>query len=112
MVLPIDEGEDKVFTAVVVQAMLDKQHNELNKRFAALKAKLAALDEKNAHPKVVELAPRRSQTRRRLRWKLHLSSMDLLFMLNHEYPIERVPMPHVNPSSSAPHMLDEFNYSY
>jgi sugar-specific transcriptional regulator TrmB len=32
----MDEGEDKVFMAIEVQALLDKQRNELNERFAAL----------------------------------------------------------------------------
>jgi sugar-specific transcriptional regulator TrmB len=49
MVSPTDEGEDKVFMAVEVQVLLDKQRNELNERFAALEARFLALDEKNAH---------------------------------------------------------------
>jgi sugar-specific transcriptional regulator TrmB len=58
MVTPSDEGKDKVFTAVEVQVMLDKQRNELNERFATLEARFSALDENNAHPKVVEVAPK------------------------------------------------------
>jgi sugar-specific transcriptional regulator TrmB len=53
--LAIEEGEDKVFTAIEVQAMLDKQRNKLNKRFAALEARFSALDEKNAHSEVAKV---------------------------------------------------------
>jgi hypothetical protein len=60
MVSTTDEGEDKVFTAVEVQALLDKQRNKLNERFAALEARFSALDAKSAHPEVVEVAPKES----------------------------------------------------
>jgi sugar-specific transcriptional regulator TrmB len=83
MVSPSDEGEGKVFTTVEVQELLDKQHDELNERFALLEAKLSIMDEKNAHPEVEMLTPEGSRTRRRLRWKLLLSLMDLLLMLCH-----------------------------
>jgi hypothetical protein len=113
MVSATDEGEDKVFTAVEVQALLDKQHNKLNERFAALEARFSALDEKNAHPKVVEVAPKEKP-------KPHKAKVDIppkldgpsLHAKPYKYPLERVPMPHMNPSSGAPPMLDEFNYSY
>jgi hypothetical protein len=58
MVSPTYEGEDKVFTTIEVQALLDKQRNGLNERFGALEARFSALDEKNVHPKVVEVAPK------------------------------------------------------
>jgi hypothetical protein len=51
MVSPSEVGEDKILMAVEIQELLDKQRNELNKRFATLEAKLTAMDEKNAHPK-------------------------------------------------------------
>jgi hypothetical protein len=113
MVSPTDEGEDKVFTAVEVQALLDKQCNELNERFVALEVRFSALDEKNAHPEVVEVAPKEKP-------KLDKAKVDFPPKLDgpssharpYEYPLERVPMPHMNPSSSSPPMLDEFNYSY
>jgi uncharacterized protein YdeI (YjbR/CyaY-like superfamily) len=66
MVTPSKEGEDKVFTAVEVQAMLDKQRNELNECFA-LEAKFTALDEKNAHPEVLELAQRKKSNSEKAR---------------------------------------------
>jgi hypothetical protein len=82
MVSPTDEDGGKVFMAIEVQAMLDKQCDKLNARFALLEAKLSALDEKNAHPEDEVLTPGGSQTRRRLRWTLLLSPMDLFFMLS------------------------------
>jgi hypothetical protein len=113
MVSPSEEGEDKVFTAIEVQAMLDKQRNELNECFATLEAKFTALDEKNAHSKVLELAPREKSNSEKARVKTpHKPDGPSLHAKPYEYPIERVPMPHINPSSSAPPMLDEFNYSY
>jgi hypothetical protein len=107
------EGEDKVFTAVEVQAMLDKQRNKLNERFAALEAGFSSLDEKNAHPEVVEVAPKEkpNSDKARLDTPTKLDGPPL-HAKPYEYPLERVPMPHMNPSSGAPPMLDEFYYSY
>jgi hypothetical protein len=113
MVSPTDESEDKVFMAVEVQALLDKQRNELNEHFAALEARFSSLDEKIAHPEVVEVAPREKPNPDKAKVdippKLDGTS---LHAKSYEYPLERVPMPHMNPSSGAPPMLDEFNYSY
>jgi hypothetical protein len=113
MVSPIEEGEDKVFMAVEVQAMLDKQRNKLNERFATLEARFSALDEKNAHPEVVEVALKEkpNSDRARLETPPKLDGPSL-HVKPYEYPLKRVPMPHMNPSSGAPPMLDEFNYSY
>jgi hypothetical protein len=113
MVSPTDEGEDKVFTAVEVQALLDKQRNKLNECFAALEARFSALDEKNAHPEVVEVAPGEKPN-------LDKAKVDIppkldgtsSYTKSYEYPLKRVPMTHMNPSSGASPMLDEFNYSY
>jgi hypothetical protein len=64
--------------------MLDKQRNKLNERFAVLETRFSALDEKNAHfPRLLRFLRRRSQTRIKLGWKLHLSLMDLIFMQSH-----------------------------
>jgi hypothetical protein len=113
MVSPSKEGKDKVFTAVEVQAMLDKQCNELNECFAALEARFSALDEKNAHPEVVEVPPKEKPNLDKARVETPPKpDGPSLHAKPYEYPLERVPMPHMNPSSSAPPMLDEFNYSY
>jgi hypothetical protein len=113
MVSPSEEGVDKVFTAVVVQAMLDKQRNKLNKHFAALEARFSALDKKNAHPKVVKVPPKEKPNSDKARVETQpKTDGPSLHAKAYEYPLERVPMPHMNPSSSAPHMLDEFNSSY
>jgi hypothetical protein len=58
MVSPTNGDEGKVFTAVEVQALIDKQHGELNAWFALLEAKLSAMDEKNAHPEDEVPTPR------------------------------------------------------
>jgi hypothetical protein len=113
MVTPSEEGEDKVFMAVEVQEMLDKKRNELNKRFSALEAKLAALDEKNAHFEMLALTPgEKSNSEKASVVTPPKPDGPSLHAKPYEYPIERVPMPHMNPSSSAPPMLDEFNYSH
>jgi hypothetical protein len=112
MVSPSDEGEDKVFMAVEVQELLDKQRNKLNERFVALEDKLTAMNEKNAHPKVEELTPREKLNSEKA--KVETPPKDdgpSLHAMSYEYPIQHVPMPHMNPSSSAPPMIDEFNYS-
>jgi hypothetical protein len=91
--------------------LLDKQRNELNEHFAALEARFSALDEKNAHPEGVEVAPKEKPNSDK-------AKVDIPPKLDgpssharpYEYPLECVPMPHMNPSSSAPPMLDEFNY--
>jgi hypothetical protein len=112
MVSPSEEGEDKVFTAVEVQAMLDKQHNKLNEHFAALEARFSALDEKNAHFEVVEVSPKEKPNSDKARVETPPKpDGPYLHAKPYEYPLVRVPMPHMNPSSSAPLMLDEFNYS-
>jgi hypothetical protein len=112
MVSPTDEGEDKVFTAIEVQALLDKQRNKLNERFAALEARYSALDAKSAHPEVVEVAPKENPDSEKA--KVDFTPKPDGPSSNtkpYEYPLERLPMPHMNPSSGAPPMLDEFNYS-
>jgi hypothetical protein len=110
MVSPSKEGEDKVFTAVEVQEMLDKQCNKLDERVATLELRFSALDEKNAHPEVVEVPPKEkpNSDKARLETPRKLDGPPL-HAKPYEYPLERVPMPHMNPSSGAPPMLDEFN---
>jgi hypothetical protein len=113
MVSPSEEGEDKVFMAVEVQAMLDKQRNKVNERFAVLEARFSTLDEKNAHPEVVEVPPKEKPNSDKARVET-LPKLDghPLHAKPYEYPLKHVHMPHMNPSCSAPPMLDEFNYSY
>jgi hypothetical protein len=109
----MDEGEGKVFTAVEVQALLDKQRNELNERFAALEARFSTLDAKSALPEVVEVAPKESPNSDKEKVDIPpKTDGPSSHAKPYEYPLERVPMPHMNPSSGAPPMLDEFNYSY
>jgi hypothetical protein len=93
--------------------MLDKQRNKLNERFAALEARFSALDEKNAHSEIVEVSPKEKSNSDKARVETS-PKLDgpSLHSKSYEYPLERVPMPHMNPSSSAPPMLNEFNYSY
>jgi sugar-specific transcriptional regulator TrmB len=79
----MDEGEDKVFTAIEVQALLDKQRNKLNERFAALEARFLALMKRMPIPRLLRLLRGRSQTWIKLRWTFHLSLMGLLFMQSH-----------------------------
>jgi hypothetical protein len=113
MVSPTDEGEDKVFTAVEFQAMLDKQRNEPNERFAVLEARFSALDAKSAHPEVVEGVSKENRNPEKAKVDTPPKpDGPSLHEKSYEYPLERVPMPHMNPSSGAPPMLDEFNYSY
>jgi hypothetical protein len=113
MVSPTDVGEDKVFTAVEVQALLDKQRNKLNEHFSALEARFSALDAKSAHPEVVEVAPKESPNPDKAKVDIPPKpDGPSLHAKSYKYPLERVPMPHMNPSFGAPPMLDEFNYSY
>jgi hypothetical protein len=93
--------------------MLDKQRDELNESFAALEARFSALDKKNAHSEVVEVSPKEKPNLDKARVETP-PKLDgpFLHAKPYEYPLERVPMPHMNPSFSAPPMLDEFNYSY
>jgi hypothetical protein len=113
MVSPTDEGEDKVFTAIEVQAMLYKQHNELNECFAALEARFSALDAKSAHPEVVKVVPKENPNPEKAKVDTPPKpDGPSLYAKSYEYPLERVPMPHMNPSFGAPPMLDEFNYFY
>jgi hypothetical protein len=94
MVSPTDEGEDKVFTAVEVQALLDKQRNKLNERFAVLEARFSALDEKSAHLEVVEVAPKENPNPDKAKVDIP-PKIDgpSLHAKPYEYPLERVPMP-------------------
>jgi hypothetical protein len=93
--------------------LLDKQRNELNEHFAVLEARFSALDARSAHPEGVEVAPEENPNSDKAKVDIP-PKLDgpSLHAKPYEYPLEHVPMPHMNPSSGAPPMLDEFNYSY
>jgi hypothetical protein len=109
----MDEDEDKVFMTVEVQALLDKQRNELNEHFAALEARFSALDAKSAPPKVVKVALKESPNSDKAKVDIPPKpDGPSSHAKPYEYPLKHVPIPHMNPSSGAPPMLDEFNNSY
>jgi hypothetical protein len=68
---------------------------------------------KSAHPEVVEVAPKESPNSEKAKVDIPPKpDGPSSHAKPYEYPLERVPMPHMNPSSGAPPILDEFNYSY
>jgi hypothetical protein len=102
MVSPTDEGEDKVFMAIEVQALLDKQRNKLNEHFSALEARFSALDAKSAHPKVVEVAPKESPNSDKAKVDIPPKpDGPSSHAKPYEYPLECVPMPHMPIGSLA-----------
>jgi hypothetical protein len=106
MVSPTDEGEGKVFTAVEVQALLDKQRNELDERFATLEARFSALDAKSVPPEVVKVTPGENPNSEKVKVdNPPKPDGPSSHAKPYEYPLERVPMPHMNPSSGAPPCL-------
>jgi hypothetical protein len=71
------------------------------------------MGEKNAHPEVEVLTPKGKSDPEKAKVEIPPKpDGPSSHAMPYEYPIQQVLMPHMNPSSSDPPKLDEFNYSY